>query len=432
LASTAGPLAGSTAHQGWQVLRTAFGLAIDAIGAHKLRSSLTLLGIIIGVASVVLVGSAIEGLGVYAEDSTSKAFGTNSFLVAQVASAGRVTRTELAEKLRYNKRVTRGDLLYLRSVTGDRMLYSTYRTRPDDVKRELLGQTLTYEGANIIGVSAELSEIRDLAVEEGRFFTGQEERNRQNLAVIGQEIRETLFPGKSPLDGMIRISGFDFRVIGVQEKLGSTGGQTQDNQIFIPAAAFTRMYGAAASLAIFARPRPETGLDMEGGLEVVRAALRSRFHTRPGKPDNFDVLTPDSIREFVGQILAVIAGVVVPVTTISLVVGGIVIMNIMLVSVTERTREIGIRKALGARRRDIMLQFLVEAVILAAMGGVIGLCLGSAGAKILGIFLDVELPVTFSYVLMAIVVSSSAGIVSGWYPASKAASLDPIEALRAE
>jgi putative ABC transport system permease protein len=192
------------------------------------------------------------------------------------------------------------------------------------------------------------------------------------------------------------------------------------------------MYGAAASLAIFARPRPETGLDMEGGLEVVRAALRSRFHTRPGKPDNFDVLTPDSIREFVGQILAVIAGVVVPVTTISLVVGGIVIMNIMLVSVTERTREIGIRKALGARRRDIMLQFLVEAVILAAMGGVIGLCLGSAGAKILGIFLDVELPVTFSYVLMAIVVSSSAGIVSGWYPASKAASLDPIEALRAE
>jgi putative ABC transport system permease protein len=192
------------------------------------------------------------------------------------------------------------------------------------------------------------------------------------------------------------------------------------------------MYGTTASLAIFARPRPETGLDMEGGLEIVRSALRSRYHTRPGKPDNFDVLTPDSIREFVDQILGIIAAVVVPVTTISLVVGGIVIMNIMLVSVTERTREIGIRKALGARRRDIMLQFLVEATILAALGGMIGLALGAACAKILGIFLEVQLPVTLPYVFIAILVSSLSGILSGWYPASRAAALDPIEALRAE
>jgi putative ABC transport system permease protein len=409
-------------------LATTIGLAVDSILAHKLRSVLTLLGIIIGVASVVVVGAAIEGLGVYAEESTAKAFGTESFLVAQLAAVGRLSRTERAEKLRYNKRIRRDDLEYLRFTTGDDIIYSPYRQTFDEVRRG----NLTFEGAAILGVSAELAEIRDVGVLDGRFFTPQEEQNRRFVAMIGQEIVETLFPGVSPLGETVKIQGLDFQVIGVQEKLGNAGQRSQDNQVYIPYTAFVRLYGPGSSMAIFGRARPESGLTLEAALDVTRAALRSRFRTPPGAPDNFDTLTPDSIRSFVDSILGLIQAVVVPVTLISLVVGGIVIMNIMLVSVTERTREIGIRKSLGARHSDIMLQFLTEAVLLAIAGGAIGLLLGAFGAKVLSAALETALPVTLPYVALALVVSSLAGILSGWYPARRAARLDPIAALRAE
>jgi putative ABC transport system permease protein len=412
----------------WHVLATAFRLAYDSIRAHKLRSALTLLGIIIGVASVVLVGAAIDGLGVYAEQSTAKAFGTDSYLVAQIAQVGRSTPSERAAKLRYNKRIRMEDVEYLRQTTGDQILYSPYRQRVDDVKRG----SETFEGANILGVSAALAEIRDVAIDQGRFFTEQEERSRQNVCVIGVEIAQTLFSGASPLDQLIKIRGFDFRVVGLQEKLGSTGGQSQDGQVYMPIASFTRLFGPESSMAVFGKPRPGTGLNLESGLDVTRTALRSRFGTRPGKDDNFDTLTPDAIRGFVDQILGLIKAVVIPVTMISLVVGGVVIMNIMLVSVTERTREIGIRKAIGARRDDIMLQFLVEAVLLAALGGAVGLGLGAAFAQVLSIVLAVKLPVSTTYVVLALAVSTFAGVASGWYPASRAARMDPITALRAE
>ncbi len=410
------------------ILSTAARLAVDSILAHKLRSALTLLGIIIGVASVVLVGAAIDGLGVYAEQSTAKAFGTDSYMVAQVAQVGRMTRSERAAKLRRNKRIRQEDLDYLRLTTGDQILYSGYRLRPDDVKAGLL----TYEGANIIGASASLADIRDVGVENGRFFNDQEERTRQSVAVIGFEIIQQLFAGQSPLDQTIRIRGIDFRVVGTIEKLGSTGGQSQDNQVYLPATVFTKLYGAENSMAVFAKARSSTGLDLESALDETRVALRTRFRARPGQEDNFDSLTPDAIRGFVGQILGLISAVVVPVTCISLVVGGIVVMNIMLVSVTERTREIGIRKALGARRSDIMMQFLTEAVFLAAIGGLIGLGLGVVSAHVLGIVLEVGLPVTWPYVVLAIAVSSITGILSGWYPAKRAARMDPVEALRQE
>ena len=379
-------------------------------------------------ASVVLVGAAIDGLGVYAEQSTAKAFGTDSYLVAQIAQVGRSTPSERAAKLRRNKRIRMEDLQYLRETTGDEILYSPYRVRVEDAKRG----NETFEGAAVIGAAAALAEIRDVAIAQGRFFTEQEERTRQNVCIIGVEVAQTLFAGASPLDGFIKIRGFDFRVIGLQEKLGSTGGQSQDNQIYIPSHAFTRLFGPESSMAVFGKPRPGSGLDLESGLDITRSALRSRFATRPGEADNFDTLTPDAIRGFVDQILGLIKAVVIPVTMISLVVGGVVIMNIMLVSVTERTREIGIRKALGARRDDIMLQFLVEAVMLSALGGAIGLGLGAGFAQILSLVLEVGLPVTMTYVVLALVVSTLAGVLSGWYPASRAARMDPITALRAE
>ena len=407
---------------------TAFQLAANSIRAHRLRSFLTLLGVIIGVASVVVVGAAIEGLGLYAEENTAKVFGTDSYLIAQVASVGRLDRKELAEKRRRNKQIRQEDLDYLRLVTGDRVIYSPYRSRPDDVKRD----NLTYEGAMVLGVSWTLPEIREVGLDTGRFFTETEERTGQRVAIIGQEIAETLFLGQNPVGGVVKVRGLDFRVIGVQEKLGAMGAQTQDNSFHIPASVFRRLYGPGSSISIFGRARPGSGLTLDEALDVTRAALRSRFRTPPGRDDNFDYLTPEAIRGFVDQILGLIRAIVIPVTLLSLVVGGIVIMNIMLVSVTERTREIGIRKSVGATTSDIMLQFLVESVLLAVAGGAVGLALGAAISAALAALLDLSLQVTLPYVLLALFVSSAVGISAGWYPAARAAKLNPVEALRTE
>ncbi len=402
---------------------------MDSIRAHKLRSFLTLLGVIIGVASVIMVGAAIEGLGVYAEQSTAKAFGSDSFLVAQIAGTGRLSRREFFEKVKRNKPIRTPDARFLEAINGDRILYSPYRNHTSDVKRE----NLICEDTTIIGVSADMADIRDIGVVDGRFFTAQEDRSRAAVAVIGDTVRTTLFPeDPSPLNRIIRIDGIEFTVIGVQERLGSAFGRDQDKSIYIPISAFDRLYGPGNGFALFGRPRPASGLSLEEALDETRVVLRTRFHARPGQPDNFDTMTPDAIRGFIDQVLGMIAAIVVPVTCISLVVGGIVIMNIMLVSVTERTREIGVRKSLGARHGDVMMQILIEAVVLAFLGGAMGVALGAMVTAVLGRVFELRLHITLGYVLLALGVSSMVGIVSGWYPASRAARLDPVVALRAE
>jgi putative ABC transport system permease protein len=252
------------------------------------------------------------------------------------------------------------------------------------------------------------------------------------VAVIGQDLVAALFPSTSPVGRTVKFKGNDFLVVGVQEKVGSAFGQSQDNGVYIPYTVFTRLYGPGNSIAIFGRARDDSGLSVNEALDLSRVALRTRFHARPGQPDRFDTLTPDAMQSFIEQILAMIAAVVVPVTLISLVVGGIVIMNIMLVSVTERTHEIGIRKSLGARQSDIRLQFLIEAVLLAALGGAIGVLVGAALTALLAKIFEISLRITPSYVALALIVSSTVGIVSGAYPAVRAARLDPITALRSE
>ncbi|HEX3743440.1 MAG TPA: ABC transporter permease [Bryobacteraceae bacterium] len=412
-----------------QQFQSAFRLAAESLRAHKLRSFLTLLGVIIGVASVIMVGAAIAGLGVYAEQSTAKAFGSESFMVAQIAATGRLSRREYFDKLRRNKPIYTADAHYLEGLNGDRVLYSPYRNHASDVKHA----NLTCEQTTIIGASADLASIRDIGVADGRFFTPQEDRSRSYVAVIGQTVRDTLFPGESsPLGQIVKIEGVEFNVIGVQEKLGSAFGRDQDNSIYIPSTAFDRLYGPGTGFALFGAPKPGSGLTLQEALDLTRVALRTRFHAHPGQDDNFDTLTPDAIRGFIDSLLSMVAAVVVPVTCISLLVGGIVIMNIMLVSVTERTHEIGVRKALGARHSDVMLQVLIEAVLLAMIGGGVGIAIGAVVTEVLGRVFDLSLHITFGYVALALGVSTIVGVASGWYPASRAAKLDPVVALRAE
>jgi putative ABC transport system permease protein len=412
----------------YQRLLSATTLAAASLRAHKLRSFLTLLGVIVGVGSVVLVGAAIEGLGNYAEDTTSKVFGGDSFQIGQLLQRGRLSRRERIERLRYNRPVRREDYDYLRQVLGRQVLFSPYRVRAEDLRHE--GRLL--EASTIIGVAAAMAEIREISLTDGRPFTEQEERSRVGVAMIGEDVRQAFFGGRSAIGETIHISGLDFRVIGIQEKIGNAGGSSQDNVVYIPSTVFERLYGQERSMMLFARARPESGLTLDEALDLTRVALRTRYHARPGRPDNFDTLTPDTIREFIGQILKIIGAIVMPVTCMSLLVGGIVIMNIMLVSVTERTREIGLRRSLGARRADLMAQFLIEAMLLSLMGGLVGLTLGAAGAKLASIASGVRLVVTWPYVVVALTVSAGVGVASGWYPARRAARLDPVEALRAE
>ncbi len=402
-------------------------LALDSIRAHKLRSFLTLLGVIIGVASVIMVGAAIGGMSVYAEQSTAKAFGSESFLVAQIASTGQLSRRQYFDKVKRNKPIRTEDARFLESTNGDRVLYSPYRNHVDDIKRD----SLICEDTTVIGTSADMADIRDIGVTDGRFFTAQEDHTRSFVAVIGDTVRTTLFPDESsPLGKIIRIDGIEFTVVGVEEKLGSAFGRDQDKNVYVPVSAFNRMYGPGTGFAVFGRPRP--GLTLQEGLDLTRVALRTHFHVRPGEEDDFDTLTPDAIRGFIDQLLGMVAAVIVPVTCISLVVGGIVIMNIMLVSVTERTREIGVRKSLGARHTDIMMQILIEAVVLAVAGGAIGVGVGALVTLLLSHIFDISMHITAGYVILSIGVSSVVGVVSGWYPAARAAKLDPVTALRAE
>lgn len=415
--------------QSWSAFLNAFRLAMDSIRAQKLRSFLTLLGIIIGVASVIMVGAAIEGLGVYAQQSTAKAFGSESFLVAQIAATGRLSRRELFDKIKRNKPIRTDDARFVEATVGDRILFSPYRQHISDIKRD----NAICEDTSILGAASAMASIRDVGVVDGRFFTEQEDRSRAFVAVIGDTVRTTLFPGDaSPIGQIIRIEGIEFTVIGVQERQGSSFGRDLDNTAYIPITAFNRLYGSGNGFSLFGRPRPGSGLTLEEALDETRVVLRTRFHARPGQEDNFDTLTPDAIRGFIDQILGMIAAVVVPVTCISLVVGGIVIMNIMLVSVTERTREIGIRKAVGARHADVMTQILIEAVTLACAGGALGVLLGALVTEILGRIFALSLHITPGYVALSLVVSGLTGIVSGWYPAARAAKLDPVVALRAE
>jgi putative ABC transport system permease protein len=402
----------------------AFCIAADSVWSHKLRSVLTLLGIIIGVASVVVVGGAIEGLGYYVQDRLVSTFGSNSFIVARLARMN-MSQEEFEKAIRRNKRLYVQDMRAVETRCQDCSAISTSMSRTADIK----AGNRTFYDANVRGVTEDTPKIQELVVVEGRFVTALDTGHARQVAIIGDAVRKELFGPVDVLGKQIRIGADAFTVIGVEQENGTFFTQSLDNNVYIPYTSFMKVFAQRSLTFQVKAPSAET---LESTKDQVRVVLRSRHKLRPNEDDDFDLLGSDTLQQVVGQFTGAIAAVVTPITLISLLVGGIVVMNIMLVTVTERTAEIGMRKAVGARRRDILLQFLIESSLLASVGGALGLFLAYGIAGIIRGTTPVPMSITFGYIVLSLLASGGIGLISGIYPAHRAAKLDPIVALARE
>ena len=408
---------------GYTFYSEAFRIALQAILSHKLRAFLTLIGIIIGVASVILVGASISGLNTYVIDRVSRVLGVNHFMIARMANVGPLSEEEWEKRNRRNKRLDLDDFEWVLANCSLCQEVGAEASRSVDLKQN--GEELF--GTDIRGVTANMSEIEDKTIDDGRFIRPNEVLASAFVIVIGAELREKFFPQTDPIDKMIRVAGYPMRIIGVEQKRGSMFGRSLDNHAYIPLTTYGRMFGRTQSIRVHGKSRDrelfQTTLD-EG-----RTAMRVHHKLKGNVEDDFGLVDVQQVNRQVDQFTGAIAGVITPITLISLVVGGIVVMNIMLVSVTERTFEIGLRKALGARRRQIMLQFLIESVLLASFGGVFGLVIAAGVAWIVAVTTPIPMTITVPYIALAIVVSGGIGMIAGIYPAFRAARLDPIVAL---
>ena len=398
-------------------------IALQSVLAHKLRSFLTLIGIIIGVASVVVVGAAISGMNSYIVERVSKVLGVNHFLMARIASSGRMTEEQWQRMDRRNKRLEWDDFeAVMKRCPSCEELGAQLNTRVDLQRGhdELVG-------IQVAGVTANMVRIEDKTIEEGRFILPHEVEHPALVCVLGMDVRDRLFPGVDPLGRTVRVKGVEMRVVGVEARRGSMFGQSLDRHIYLPITTFERTFGRKQSLQIHG-----LGASREAflvALDEAHVGLRVHHKLKGGEEDDFGLVNVEEVNQDVDQFTGAIAMVVTPITLISLVVGGIVVMNIMLVTVNERTFEIGLRKAVGARRREIMIQFLIESALLCGLGGVLGLLLAAGVSGAVRAASGIPMVVTVGYVLLALAVSSIVGILAGIYPASKAARLDPVVAL---
>jgi putative ABC transport system permease protein len=413
-------------HEFWAALRSALEIAVGTLWTHKLRTSLTLLGIVIGIAAVVLVGATLGVVREQAIKTTSQTFGANSFIVSQVASSGNLSRKELSDKLRINPEIYRREAESIASRINEEAIAAPVLSDTSDVRA---GNRL-FLAASITGSSSPLHIIRDIRLSSGRFFSETENRRALGVAVIGQDLVNELFPSVDPIGKHIHIMGRLFVVIGVQEKQGSAFASSLDRNVYIPLRAFEKIWGAKRTVTVVVQPRnPDLFAEI---IEQTRFTLRVLRRLKPTKPDNFDILTPEAGRTFLARLTEMIVVAIIPVSSVALIVAGIVVMNMMLVSVTERTREIGIRKSLGARKRDILIQVLFEAVILTVLGGAAGLVISYIGTLGLSGVFGFSVRIPFSYAIMALSIAAIIGIGAGIFPAYIASRMPPIEALRSE
>ena len=398
-------------------------VALQAIWANKLRSFMTVLGNIVAVTSIVTVVTLIQGLDAMVSDVVVSEVGADTFSVQRTPLA---LSEDEQERNRNNPLITldeadrvRAFSRHIESVVAEASRNATVSYRTGE-----------FDNVSIRGVTSDYLDLSNVVVERGRMMSRVEMNRAQRVAFIGWALADQVFGGINPLDKTIKIAGVGFRVVGVSEAQGSFFGNSQDNFAVIPLGAYRRLFGSRQNLQLTVKPTSTD--DMQAAMDDTAVALRVSRRLDPSEPDNFGLFTSEMILDLYRQITAGIFAVLVGIVALSLVVGGIVIMNIMLMVVSERTREIGLRKALGARRKDIMSQVLTESITLSTFGGLVGISLGFLVANLISALTPLPARLEPWSVALGVGITAGVGLFFGAYPASRAASLDPIEALRRE
>ncbi|HKD80454.1 MAG TPA: ABC transporter permease [Candidatus Angelobacter sp.] len=398
-------------------------IALETLRAHKLRSFLTLLGVILSVATLIVVVSMVQGANKYVAEKVAN-FGSNVFLVMRFPI---ITSAEEFVKLsRSNKNITWDDYEYVRDNMSLADSVGLEVRRQGTVKYK----TETIEEIDVRGVTANMGGIDTEEPAIGRYISEADDMHRASVTMIGADVAKRFFTGTDPLGKSIYVDGEEYQVIGVAKEMGSAFGQSQDNFVYIPIQTWRKVYGSDVTMNINVKAAsPDLMLPAE---DEARMLMRARRHLKPRQDDTFGVIEPSAIMELYNNLTGSLSTGSIGIVFIFLLIGGIVIMNIMLASVTERTREIGVRKSLGATRRDVLLQFLVESGVMAMIGGVIGVVVAAVISFAVGHLTPFPMDLPIRWVIIGVMVAALVGIFFGVYPAYKASKLNPIEALRFE
>jgi len=398
-------------------------IALETLRTHKLRSFLTLLGVILSVSTLIIVVSMVEGTNQYVADKIAN-FGSNVFLVMRFPIT--TSQEQFVKLQRTNKNITWDDYEYVRDNISLAKAVGVEVRRNGTVKYK----TETIEDINVRGVTANIGEIDVEEPQFGRYITDTDNEHRSNVTMIGTDVAKRFFQGVDPLGKAIYIDGEEYEVVGVAKEQGSTFGQSQDSFVYVPIETWIKVYGSNQTMNI--NIKALSADLMPAAEDEARMLMRARRHLSPKQDDTFGIIEPSALMELWTNLTGTLATGSIGVVAIFLVIGGIVIMNIMLASVTERTREIGVRKSLGATRRDVLLQFLIESGVMAAIGGVLGIVVAAALAFAIRSLTPVPVQLPIRWVFIAVIIATAVGVFFGVYPAHKAAKLDPIEALRFE